>query len=180
MRLLCLSQTQRRCLADVCGALHCDHEINSGSKKSKCNPAAAAKNKHMCESLADSCFPINEGPAASRLHGNSSCGNSVMHTAALEVGNLSPEGAGFFMCTEEDKCVLPFRVNFASDAASTLLSLHLPISERNENGNSSAEAYFASKPKEKAILIDRSSFSSEVLNLHFHVEMSNGYRKNCT
>ncbi|CAL0310888.1 unnamed protein product [Lupinus luteus] len=63
-----LNLTHGRCLADVCGALHCDHEINSGSKKSKCNPAAVAKNKHMCESLADSCFPINEGPAASRLH----------------------------------------------------------------------------------------------------------------
>ncbi|KAL4329859.1 hypothetical protein AHAS_Ahas13G0342200 [Arachis hypogaea] len=31
------------------------------------------------ESLADSCFPVNDGPAASRLH------------AALEAGNLSPE-----------------------------------------------------------------------------------------
>ncbi|RZB51360.1 hypothetical protein D0Y65_047975, partial [Glycine soja] len=64
--LLNLSESQ--CIADVCGALHCDHEMNSGSKKSKCNPAAAAKNKHLCESLADSCFPVTEGPAASRLH----------------------------------------------------------------------------------------------------------------
>ncbi|XP_027341773.1 uncharacterized protein LOC113854766 isoform X2 [Abrus precatorius] len=64
--LLNLSQSQ--CLADVCGALHCDLEMNSGSKKSKCNPPAAARNKHLCESLADSCFPVNEGPAASRLH----------------------------------------------------------------------------------------------------------------
>ncbi|XP_029129791.1 uncharacterized protein LOC109811277 isoform X2 [Cajanus cajan] len=64
--LLNLSESQ--CLADVCGALHCDHEINSGSKKSKCNPAAAARNKLLCESLANDCFPINEGPTASRLH----------------------------------------------------------------------------------------------------------------
>ncbi|XP_057431127.1 uncharacterized protein LOC130723988 isoform X2 [Lotus japonicus] len=77
-----LNSSESRCLADVCGALHCDLEINSGSKKSKCNPAAAARNKHLCESLADSCFPVNEGPAASRLH------------AVLQVGNLSPEGAG--------------------------------------------------------------------------------------
>ncbi|KAL3006949.1 hypothetical protein AAZX31_08G307700 [Glycine max] len=64
--LLNLSESQ--CLADVCGALHCDHEMNSGSKKSKCNPAAAAKHKHLCESLADSCFPVSDGPAASQLH----------------------------------------------------------------------------------------------------------------
>ncbi|KAK7287558.1 hypothetical protein RIF29_00839 [Crotalaria pallida] len=84
-----LNLTHSRCLADICGALHCDHEMNSGSKKSKCNPSAAARNKYMCESLADSCFPINEGPA------NSSCSNSVMHTAALEVGNLSPGDTGY-------------------------------------------------------------------------------------
>ncbi|XP_057750163.1 uncharacterized protein LOC130968739 isoform X5 [Arachis stenosperma] len=57
-----------QCLVDLCGALHCDIEINFGLKKSKCNPAAAARNKHLCESLADSCFPVNDGPAASRLH----------------------------------------------------------------------------------------------------------------
>ncbi|XP_057746554.1 uncharacterized protein LOC130965788 isoform X1 [Arachis stenosperma] len=63
-----LNLNQSQCLADLCGALHCDIEINSGLKKSKCNPAAAARNKHLCESLADSCFPVNDGPAASRLH----------------------------------------------------------------------------------------------------------------
>ena len=49
MRSLCLIQTHSQCLADVCGALHCDLEMNPGSKKSKCNPAAAARNKHLCE-----------------------------------------------------------------------------------------------------------------------------------
>ncbi|KAK2387199.1 zinc finger (C2H2 type) family protein [Trifolium repens] len=63
-----LNVNESRCLADICGALHCDHEINSGTKKSKCNPAAAARNKHLCETLADSCFPVSHGPAASRLH----------------------------------------------------------------------------------------------------------------
>ncbi|XP_052115683.1 uncharacterized protein LOC107479717 isoform X2 [Arachis duranensis] len=38
-----------QCLVDLCGALHCDIEINFGLKKSKCNPAAAARNKHLCE-----------------------------------------------------------------------------------------------------------------------------------
>ncbi|XP_057759833.1 uncharacterized protein LOC130980197 isoform X1 [Arachis stenosperma] len=59
---------QSQLLADLCGALYCDIEINFGLKKSKCNPAAAARNKHLCESLANSCFPVNDGPAASRLH----------------------------------------------------------------------------------------------------------------
>lgn len=63
-----LNVNQSRCLADVCGALHCDLVINPMPRKTKCNPAAAAKNQHLCESLANSCFPVNEGLSASRLH----------------------------------------------------------------------------------------------------------------
>ncbi|XP_048330387.2 uncharacterized protein LOC107418119 isoform X1 [Ziziphus jujuba] len=57
-----------KCLADLCGALHCDHVMKTKSTKAKCNPAAVARNHHLCESLADSCFPIHQGPSASRLH----------------------------------------------------------------------------------------------------------------
>ncbi|RWR96934.1 hypothetical protein CKAN_02633900 [Cinnamomum micranthum f. kanehirae] len=63
-----LNDTQGRCLADLCGALHCDVTMESKLPKRKCNPAAAARNHHLCESLADNCFPINEGHSASRLH----------------------------------------------------------------------------------------------------------------
>ncbi|KAF8005859.1 hypothetical protein BT93_K0213 [Corymbia citriodora subsp. variegata] len=63
-----LNVSRNTCLADLCGALHCDFVINSKSQKTKCNPAAAARNRHLCESLADSCFPINQGLSASRLH----------------------------------------------------------------------------------------------------------------
>ncbi|XAR50290.1 hypothetical protein NMG60_11004576 [Bertholletia excelsa] len=65
-----LNVSQSKCLADLCGALHCDLVIDSNSKfrKSKCNPAAAARNRHLCESIADSCFPVNQGPSANRLH----------------------------------------------------------------------------------------------------------------
>ncbi|KAK7330588.1 hypothetical protein VNO77_24784 [Canavalia gladiata] len=63
-----LNLTHGKCLADLCGALHCDAVINSKPSRSKCNPAAAAKNRHLCESLADSCFPVSEGPSAGRLH----------------------------------------------------------------------------------------------------------------
>ncbi|KAJ0113574.1 hypothetical protein Patl1_02926 [Pistacia atlantica] len=60
--------SQGKCLADVCGALHCDLIMDSAPRKTKCNPAAASRNQHQCESLANSCFPVNEGPSASRLH----------------------------------------------------------------------------------------------------------------
>ncbi|KAM3713406.1 hypothetical protein ACJW31_01G252700 [Castanea mollissima] len=63
-----LNVSHSRCLADVCGALHCDLVMDSTPRKTKCNPAAASRNQHLCESLADSCFPVNEGPSASRLH----------------------------------------------------------------------------------------------------------------
>lgn len=88
-------QSHGNCLADLCGALHCDAVMDSTPQKSKCNPAAAARNRHLCEvhdknhfflifpqifydlmcitcplqSLADNCFPVNRGPSASRLHG---------------------------------------------------------------------------------------------------------------
>lgn len=63
-----LNASQGKCLADLCGALHCDFMMNSKLPKTKCNPAAAARNRHLCESLADRCFPLSQGPSASRLH----------------------------------------------------------------------------------------------------------------
>ncbi|TVU51527.1 hypothetical protein EJB05_02962 [Eragrostis curvula] len=95
--------SEGRCLADLCGALHCDLMMEFKKPKSKCNAAAATRNRHLCEvhiafllcllfrlvailvlsdinfplkplfgnvilSLADSCFPINQGLSASRLH----------------------------------------------------------------------------------------------------------------
>lgn len=63
-----LNVNQSKCLADLCGALHCDFVMNSKSLKTKCNPAAVARNRHLCESLADICFPIAQGLSASRLH----------------------------------------------------------------------------------------------------------------
>ncbi|KAL8464193.1 hypothetical protein ACS0TY_033929 [Phlomoides rotata] len=63
-----LNVSESKCLADICGALHCDHVMSTGSRKTKCNPAAASKNHHLCEDLANSCFPVNAGPSATRLH----------------------------------------------------------------------------------------------------------------
>ncbi|MCL7023857.1 hypothetical protein MKW94_016300 [Papaver nudicaule] len=62
-------ESHSKCLADLCGALHCDHVMEfKQSKKTKCNPAAASRNRHLCESLANNCFPTNASPSASRLH----------------------------------------------------------------------------------------------------------------
>ncbi|KAG7539024.1 Zinc finger C2H2-type [Arabidopsis suecica] len=63
-----LNTTDTKCLADLCGALHCDFVLSSKKPKTKCNPAAVAKNRHLCESVANSCFPVSQGPSASRLH----------------------------------------------------------------------------------------------------------------
>ncbi|KAK9726748.1 hypothetical protein RND81_05G234500 [Saponaria officinalis] len=52
-----LNISSSKCLADLCGALHCDHVLNSKASRSKCNPAAAVRNRHLCE-----------GSSASRLH----------------------------------------------------------------------------------------------------------------
>ncbi|KAM7274583.1 hypothetical protein ACFE04_016449 [Oxalis oulophora] len=63
-----LNVSHSKCLADLCGALHCDYTTSSKKRKTKCNEATTAKNRHLCESLADNCFPIKKGPSASRLH----------------------------------------------------------------------------------------------------------------
>lgn len=44
-----LMQTHGKCLADLCGAMHCDAVMNFRSSRSKCNLAAASKNRHLCE-----------------------------------------------------------------------------------------------------------------------------------
>ncbi|KAK4256982.1 hypothetical protein QN277_006634 [Acacia crassicarpa] len=63
-----LNVSHGKCMADLCGALHCDAVIYTKTSKTKCNPAAAGRNRHLCESLADSCFPLNGVPSAIRLH----------------------------------------------------------------------------------------------------------------
>lgn len=38
-------------MADLCGALHCDLMMQFKKPKSKCNAAAATRNRHLCEVL---------------------------------------------------------------------------------------------------------------------------------
>ncbi|GAB4847928.1 hypothetical protein Ancab_026988 [Ancistrocladus abbreviatus] len=63
-----LNVNSSKCLADLCGALHGDLMMNYQPPRTKCNPAAAVRNQRLCESLADTCFPVSGGPSSSRLH----------------------------------------------------------------------------------------------------------------
>ncbi|KAH9535124.1 hypothetical protein CY35_17G037600 [Sphagnum magellanicum] len=65
----CLSAN--RCLADFCGALHCDYVdglSNSKWKKTTCKPAVVDRNRHLCEVLANNCFPKEQSAAAQWLN----------------------------------------------------------------------------------------------------------------
>ncbi|KAJ7539071.1 hypothetical protein O6H91_11G076000 [Diphasiastrum complanatum] len=66
-----LNMSRQNCLADVCGAIHCDY-MDSKHKKQyahrKCNPSVSRRNQHLCENLANSCFPPKESAVSSRLH----------------------------------------------------------------------------------------------------------------
>ncbi|XLS86442.1 hypothetical protein HN51_036608 [Arachis hypogaea] len=161
---------------DLCGALHCDIEINFGLKKSKCNPAVAARNKHLCKSLADSCFPVNDGPAASRLHATASYIDNLseffMHQFC-DVHSCTGSRKPFSRGRQEDKCILHRCFHFAFDAAATLLSLYLLYLLRDEKGNSTVEAHLSNWQKEKTILMDRSvAFGSSRFSQTFRIHRS--------
>lgn len=62
---------RNRCLADMCGAIHCDSVAASSKVKwdrRKCNQGAVDRNRHLCEALADTCFPSQESATARRLN----------------------------------------------------------------------------------------------------------------
>lgn len=52
----CWIQSTGRCMADICGALHCDLMLEPMIRKTKCNPAAAARNRHLCEVIFEQCL----------------------------------------------------------------------------------------------------------------------------
>ncbi|KAL9256953.1 hypothetical protein AKJ16_DCAP02339 [Drosera capensis] len=86
-----LNQNGSRCLADLCGALHCDLVMDIKRTKQKCNPAAATKSRQLCESLADSFFPISGGPSSSRLH------EAIQHILPFNF-HFDPDAAAFILC----------------------------------------------------------------------------------
>lgn len=67
-----LDKSLNMCLADACGALHCDYynslSTSKSQKQSTCKPAVVERNRHSCEVLANTCFPADHSPAAQRLN----------------------------------------------------------------------------------------------------------------
>ncbi|GFS39836.1 C2H2-like zinc finger protein [Actinidia rufa] len=146
-----LNVNQSKCLADVCGALHCDLVMDTNLKfrKTKCNTAAAARNHHLCESLADSCFPMNQSPSANRLHGTllnfkktMLCLQFFWRTKTL-----------FQREAEAYKHSLLGSFNIDLDVPPYLLSYRLFVPERKEKRNPSVEAHLTTWTKTKALLV---------------------------
>ncbi|GFS39822.1 C2H2-like zinc finger protein [Actinidia rufa] len=149
-----LNVNQSKCLADVCGALHCDLVMDTNLKfrKTKCNTAAAARNHHLCESLADSCFPMNQSPSANRLHGTllnfkktMLCLQFFWRTKTL-----------FQREAEAYKHSLLGSFNIDLDVPPYLLSYRLFVPERKEKRNPSVEAHLTTWTKTKALLVGKS------------------------
>ncbi|KAK4395723.1 hypothetical protein Sango_1726600 [Sesamum angolense] len=120
-------ESHGKCLADLCGALHCDFVMNLQSLKTKCNPAAAVRNRHLCE--------------------NFSYANSVMPTLAQEQENLSLGEAGSVPVSS----TWQFSTGF--DVPSFILLDCIFVSKRNENPNNTAQAHLKTRTKTKALLM---------------------------
>jgi len=87
-----VDNSQGRCLADLCGALHCDLTMEFKKPKSKCN-AALQGTVIFVRALLTVAFLLIKGiPPAGFM--NFSCTSSVMLTLATGVPNLFPKVAG--------------------------------------------------------------------------------------
>ncbi|KAF4385817.1 hypothetical protein F8388_010373 [Cannabis sativa] len=141
-----LNVSHGKCLADVCGALHCDHHIGL-PQKTKCNPAASARNKHLCESIADSCFPVSKGPTSSRVHEFFLRQFCDAHTCT---GKSKPFSRG--RKVKKNEHTLHRHLRFDNVASSVFLYLHLLVPKRGEIGNTKSETRIAEWKKEKTLL----------------------------
>ncbi|XP_043813599.1 uncharacterized protein LOC110617680 isoform X4 [Manihot esculenta] len=84
-----LNVSEGKCLADLCGALHCDFVMNSKSPKTKCKPAAVAKNRHLCEILVFLLIKAVQQAACM----NCFCANSAMLTLVQGKRSIFLKGA---------------------------------------------------------------------------------------
>nr|XP_040246184.1 uncharacterized protein LOC109753265 isoform X2 [Aegilops tauschii subsp. strangulata] len=147
-----LDNSQGRCLADLCGALHCDLTMEFKKPKSKCNAAAAARNRHLCESLADSCFPVNQGHSASRLHEfflRQFCDAHTCNGASKPF----PKGGR----KQTNKQILPGSLHLDDAAFACVLSHSIFTPEGNEERRSSFQTNWKNRAQEKAVLVKRAT-----------------------
>ncbi|KAG5537859.1 hypothetical protein RHGRI_025081 [Rhododendron griersonianum] len=150
-----LNVSESKCLADLCGALHCDFTMDSYSKfrKTKCNPAAAARNHHLCESLADSCFPVGQSsPSANRLHELFLRQFCDAHTCS---GGRKPFPRGKKVNAEAYKHFLLGYFNIDPDAAPNLLSNCLFAPKRNKKRNPRVEARLTTWTEIEAFIVGK-------------------------
>jgi hypothetical protein len=67
-----LETSSNRCLADACGAMHCDYfnslSIEPKTQTATCKAAVVDKNRHSCEILANTCFPAEQSQVTQRLN----------------------------------------------------------------------------------------------------------------
>ncbi|RVW62076.1 hypothetical protein CK203_058935 [Vitis vinifera] len=136
-----LLKSHSKCLADLCGALHCDLVMNSKTPKAKCNPAAAVRNRHLCESLADSCFPVNHGLSASRLH-------DIFLRQFCDAHTCSGGGKPFSRGGMKQPSIFYLAISIL-----TLMMLPVFYVIRNEKGNPRAEAHLTTWVENKAVLV---------------------------
>ncbi|KAL6638191.1 hypothetical protein ACP70R_025763 [Stipagrostis hirtigluma subsp. patula] len=149
-----VDNSQGRCLADLSGALHCDLMMEFKKPKSKCNAAAAERNRHVCESLADSCFPINQGLSASRLHEFFLRQFCDAHTCSRSTKPF-PKGG-----RETNKQVLLGSLHLDTDTFAPVLSHSILAPEANEERCSRSKAIFKNWAEEKAILVSSSQMQT--------------------
>lgn len=84
------------CLADLCGALHCDYYdsmLSPKHKKTTCKPAVADRNRHACEVLANTCFPVDQSNAAHKLNDFFKRQFCDAHTCKRQL-KIYPRGSG--------------------------------------------------------------------------------------
>ncbi|VVB09428.1 unnamed protein product [Arabis nemorensis] len=118
--------------------VHRDNDIyraqNTARLKSKCNPAAAARNRLLCESLANTCFPVNNGPSANRLHEFFLRQFCDAHTCSGGSKPLSKK-------TKEEKYALHYYLHHYFAIASSLLHLCLFVPKGIKEWSSRTETY---------------------------------------
>eukprot|EP00238_Polyblepharides_amylifera_P001502 CAMPEP_0196572184 /NCGR_PEP_ID=MMETSP1081-20130531/2267_1 /TAXON_ID=36882 /ORGANISM="Pyramimonas amylifera, Strain CCMP720" /LENGTH=177 /DNA_ID=CAMNT_0041889401 /DNA_START=305 /DNA_END=838 /DNA_ORIENTATION=+ len=60
------------CLADYCDLIHCDHDhplrVKHEHNFFACKPTDVEGKRHLCEAIAQKCFPREEGPDLANMH----------------------------------------------------------------------------------------------------------------
>ncbi|KAL6905658.1 hypothetical protein ACP4OV_003259 [Aristida adscensionis] len=145
-----------RCLADLCGALHCDLMMEFKKPKGKCNAAAAERNRHVCEASQTVAFLLIRGflPAVFMKFSDAAFFVEFFlrqfcdaHTCSRSTKPF-PKGG-----RETNKQVLLGHVHIDIDTFAPVLSDSFLAPEANEERCSRSKEIFKNWAEEKTILI---------------------------